>query len=105
MKHTKGPWVLKKNFLNDEYLDINTEIGNVGSVNTVQAFLRGNLASEFKVSGVTEEMCKANANLIAAAPEMLEALEAVIKSNNAAMKNHETANKIIFAIKKARGEV
>jgi len=67
-KFTKGPWVKKPALgTEDEFLywDIRVEggryRGDIGSVHNAE-----------HIGGITKEECSANANLIAAAPEMYE---------------------------------
>lgn len=88
MRHTKGPW---------------RKIGNIiwgaGIQTKVAQLFTQHVPGE--KSGVFEE--HANASLIAAAPEMLEALELVIEHGFA---SQEWWQKPIYdAIAKARGEM
>lgn len=95
-KHTQGPWIvgeyIKKlvNVNTNEETDITRYCVNTEDLKTH--------ICDLKTSN------KANAALIAAAPEMLEALEAAlphIKGNFAGMKAMEL---IAAAIQKAKGE-
>ncbi len=84
-KHTPGPW----------YFD---------GLYVLQVD-RATVIAEINHGAMTDIQCKANARLIAAAPEMLGALESVIKSKVLANKdNVELAKLVISAIVKARGE-
>lgn len=64
----------------------------------------GKIIRDSDGNDICELAHRKNAHLISAAPEMLEALEQVINHANALMKNHETVNLILNAIKKAKGE-
>jgi hypothetical protein len=100
-KHTPGPWHLRpeivtQDFWNGDLKRIVSEQGtSVGLVDT------------------RDDYDKANAALIAAAPEMLEALEYLVKEvtvlpgtgRKDGNIGHRHMNKILDAIKKARGEL
>lgn len=90
-KHTAGLWQISKNGFT-----INTDESFIVDCNSVD---------------ISNEECKANAHLIAAAPEMLETLEAVAKAfvddyflegePDRALKYIEQIQKLI---RKAKGE-
>lgn len=92
-KFTKGPWFAEQTIeLDDVFLDICAEDSSV--------------VSDIGVNGATEEQRRANAALIASAPELYGALEQIaalyIDDRSSAMhKALCIANK---ALKKARGE-
>lgn len=92
-KFTKGPWFAEQTIERyDVFLDICAEDSSV--------------VSDVGVNGATEEQRRANAALIASAPELYEALEQIaalyIDDRSSAMhKALCIANK---ALKKARGE-
>lgn len=92
-KFTKGPWFAEQTIeLDDVFLDICAEDSSV--------------VSDVGVNGATAEQRRANAALIASAPELYEALEQIaalyIDDRSSAMhKALCIANK---ALKKARGE-
>lgn len=92
-KFTKGPWFVEQTIERDDvFLDICAEDSSV--------------VSDVGVNGATEEQRRANAALIASAPELYEALEQIaalyIDDRSSAMhKALCIANK---ALKKARGE-
>jgi len=92
-KFTKGPWFAEQTIeLDDVFLDICAEDSSV--------------VSDVGVNGATEEQRRANAALIASAPELYDALEQIaalyIDDRSSAMhKALCIANK---ALKKARGE-
>lgn len=96
-KHTPGPWRIE--FVKD------VSSGSVGS----HIIRLGNeweyLA--FHKSGSTPDVEKANAHLIAAAPEMLEALENLLQFVDSIpdiTNEHSKMKAARDAIKKARGE-
>lgn len=62
-KHTPGPWTVKEN----------TEDGN-----SAPFFIDADLCSVADVTGIGIEQAEANAILIASAPELLDALKALI---------------------------
>lgn len=88
-KHTKGPWKATGNHVS-------------AKIKTVDgSFVHPTIA----LINQTTTSAQANVNLIAAAPEMLEALEAIVESKALANKKHvDIATKMIRAILKARGE-
>lgn len=110
-QHTPGPWKLGA-------LDI-TPFGTGFSIG-IDAESHGELAlvvwqmEEDKIDDRPSLECEANAKLIAASPELLEALEALIFSTDAIPVNTVGPTKINavilsrhvarLAIKKARGE-
>lgn len=94
MMHTPGPWRLEKD---GDTINIRQDI---------DSFTTTTLAT---VWGLFKhcEMYEANAHLIAAAPEMLEALtlaKIMIESHAKHLRNGSGYQKICAAIKKARGE-
>ena len=62
MKHTPGPWHITRN-------DFCVWITNAG---------KAQIAKAFRPAGMTPETCDANARLIAAAPDMAAALQAIV---------------------------
>lgn len=72
-KYTPGPWVIAPEFLqiNDHRIAIWSK-----SVDTIVA----EVVTEDAIEGTAEEL--ADANLIAAAPDILEALEMIIKASD-----------------------
>lgn len=94
-KHTPGPWTLTKNFHHDRF--------NLKAASR-ETFI-GDITIDRHHADFTPEEAVANAHLIAAAPEMLEALESVLNDNrlmNAMSRNQ--ARLILDAMAKARGE-
>ena len=98
MKHTSGPWKLRSDALIVGNNDVNMSIAI--------AYDKSSAAD-----GVSREEMEANARLIAAAPDMLEALETLtaivgltaIKYENQKEMLQEAYNIAIAAIKKAKG--
>ena len=90
--HTSGPWVAKP--LNDEFFkDVN--ILNDDGLACAVALVQGD---------ITEDVAKANANLIAAAPDLLAALcEYMIMGVGKCTIGKATADKALAAISKATG--
>ena len=91
--HTPGPWRIGKNF---------------GSVvcDTPVPGIRGSDHTEYYGGHlIAESVTKANANLIAAAPDLLEVLEAIRRYPKIrAYLGSELTDKADAAISKARGE-
>ena len=87
--HTPGPWKVSRRF--DVYQD--TQMPGVGG--TFVASTKG--ISELPES--VNQVCEADAKLIAAAPELLSALQAILLCDYAGSR--ENARK---AIRKAKGE-
>jgi hypothetical protein len=88
MSHTKGPWKVDKNFPSDVLAENRAVVIQDDSINT------------------DSEETEANAQLIAAAPEMLEALEALVSIAFAVTSNpnqERLFNNASKVIKKARG--
>ena len=92
-KFTKGPWRAEQTIERDDvFLDICAEDSSV--------------VSDVGVNGATEEQRRANAALIASAPELYEALENALPylwshKGQGARRAEEIAE---AALKKARGE-
>lgn len=90
MKHTKGPWTTKTSSQDDFTIDIINEDGKLSVAAVYHNY--------------TDE-AEANATLISAAPEMLEALELVLNDNRLMnAMSREQARAILDAVKKAKGE-
>lgn len=107
-KHTPGPWGVNG--------DDNNNIGNllgvwVAKVDRAQPDgFNGRVAQAFVNCLVnTDEACRANANLIAAAPELLEALEGLCELAELRPGHLHEYKAAVYgartAIAKARGEV
>jgi len=72
IKHTPGPWTAHRNSSFWEFGNYDHEHGQIGDVCASQHIY----ANGVKLSdGIAEDVAEANAKLIAAAPEMLEALK------------------------------
>jgi hypothetical protein len=104
MKHTKAPWTIERTHNTFEVARVTPKPGFETTRNIRETvFLQ------------TDAGClipnPANAALIAAAPEMFEALEAYCNDSRLTMTSEtlglatEVANKMRLALKKARGEV
>jgi len=91
MTHTPGPWKVTAGIVDNPRLMVEDDIGNP----VCAMSLRG-------VYGDTVKMT-ANAHLIAAAPEMLEALER-IRDESGPFNLGEMRKLVESAIRKARGE-
>lgn len=91
--HTPGPWFITGNM-----------------TRYIEASIGGGLIQEVASCGPTEadngygEQQMANARLIAAAPELLEALEHAVKTAEWDTYGRASLNKARAAIAKARGE-
>lgn len=86
---TKGPW---RAISNGHYFDISSEHGDIGDV-----CMTGHVFDGGNCLGLTSE---ANANLIATAPELLEALQTAMKFS----MSEEAYNKCAAAVSKALGQ-
>lgn len=95
MKHTPGPWIIDED-----------ELSIISSGNQDLKFIVDVPADYDKTNVVGIKQRKANAQLIAAAPEMLEALESVVshfKETGMSIEERELNNNICDLIKKAKG--
>jgi hypothetical protein len=86
MKHTKGPWEY------DTFPNDHISVRQVGSTNTAVAAVLGHRPFEEKL---------ANARLIAAAPELLEALKNILeiftKGRGGEIQQHEIVDACLIA--------
>ena len=90
-KHTPGPWFVDHNspFLVRAHDDVDgRHIAHIGPANYTPRF----------------DLDEPNAKLISAAPELLEALQAIINEGGSFVMTHETHRKARAAIAKALGE-
>lgn len=95
MKHTKGPWKFVKNQHHDRFEIASHRETWLGSVNIDRYH-----------ADFSADEAQANAHLIAAAPEMLEALE-IARSQillDSCNYSQIVMDRIDSAIKKAKGE-
>ena len=102
MSHTQGPWKVEK-FSGQDPLDDDYAISYTHPNGYSQTIARLILDHPESVDGVA-----ANAALIAAAPDMLEALEGakwLIDCYVAKPEGYEEYQDVVKAIRKARGEV
>jgi hypothetical protein len=90
-KHTPGPWKIVHH------------ANGLGEATQIDGANRGSVAD---VYGATDGVQTANAHLIAAAPDMLEALEALMSDSSTLAGNIqiESWELATAAIKKARGQ-
>lgn len=94
MKHTPGPWIFEEVRGSDDKTLVYRRILNVGNV-----YKQKGIAS----TGIDEE-AEANARLIAAAPELLEACKAVANdTSHAIMGKLQAQLRIVIA--KAEGKI
>lgn len=84
--HTPGPW---SNGVSHIIKVSRSEIGNNGRYSCL---IKSGIIAE--VFGDTKEECEANARLIAAAPELLEALELIVKNVRAGITGNNEINSI-----------
>ena len=92
-EHTPGPWEAQPPLNpNDDYADISGP-EHIGLAAVV-----------WNIDGKPDEVCQANARLISAAPELLEALEIVEPVIDAMTASVEPGRMIRAAISKARGK-
>lgn len=74
-KHTPGPWMVDTNFRGEQFVQAgNTEYG-------IQPFGSCSCCGEY-IHGDNQEEREANARLIAAAPELFEALKVFLEYND-----------------------
>ncbi len=95
-KHTPGPWLLEQTTvyaLNNERVPVNRFTASLD---------RGWSDNS---SRILQQEVEANAHLIAAAPDLLEALSEIINDGGKFVMTQETHRKARAAIAKARGEV
>lgn len=95
-KHTKGPWIA------------GTELG-ITTVNSKCKVFGKKSPFYLIIDGVEHDEAKANAQLIASAPKMLETLETIYELANDPEATHEALRDMVAtlaaqAISKARGE-
>lgn len=116
--HTPGPWNLHQSYVSDEVSEVPPENGREGFRYLTRWVARGEkLVAEVGMMTDTKdqgwprvnnpEECVANARLIAAAPELLAALESIVAKCDAAGigANPDTLREIAAtAIAKARGQ-
>ena len=95
MKHTGGPWVALERYTNRQAISIGRKIGSMSHEIFAEAHGHN---------------CEANARLIASAPELLEALELLVKevecycADNVAAKGLCGICSAKAALAKAKGE-
>lgn len=103
MKHTPGPWMIAETNQDDEQIsaEVHAPSGYIASVLRI-------LDDESTPEDIAEHL--ANARLIAAAPELLEALEAImlhiriLKSRDPSILDDVLTAVAEEVIRKARGE-
>ena len=110
-KHTKGPWELQKPMFGEQHIYVHSENSVDGKAGSGRQHICV-LPYEGKNGGaVYHEMFNANARLISAAPELLEALKGMLEQFNYHTTigiNHEESEAIAkarAAIAKAGGAV
>ena len=86
MKYTKGPWVIESGGLATGIFSLNGgQIVNMSTETSIKTL-------------------KANAQLIASAPDLLEALDLLLKRGSLKPLSSEEAEQVEQAISKAKGE-
>jgi hypothetical protein len=95
-KHTVGPW---QAILNGVEWQVNSMSAEFPDACVADAFESSEI---YDVDGNVHDHGEANARLIAAAPDLLEALEALVSADSVTM--HSAMIRAESAIKKARGE-
>ena len=93
-KHTPGPW------------SVGSNSGHIETANAWRMSIAICYNKDSKADGVSKEEFKANAQLIAAAPELLEALKEArsILATAEDVSEHLSIKKIDAAIAKATGQ-
>lgn len=90
-KHTPGPWAIERDHIGPRSQNDDQSYGMLIQVAYLERY-------------DWPENAEANARLIAAAPELLEALEAIINDGGKFVMTQETHRAARAAIDKARGE-
>jgi hypothetical protein len=103
MSHTPGPW--KQGFVADsEKRPVWTAIESGGfSVATVGRYLHNYNKASRPMREISDAEALANARLIAAAPELLDALKAVLETDRSGENFDITISMVEAAIAKATG--
>ena len=97
IKHTQGPWVLGESSEGRHFRAVNArEHSELATVVWVM--------EDDDMEGAQSPKCEANARLIAAAPDLLEALEEVVQWLELGDHEGQMHSKARAAIAKARGE-
>jgi len=89
MNHTPGPWTVKRRF------DVYQNTPTIGVGGTFIASTKG----QWPLPESINQVCEADAKLIAAAPELLKALQDILIFDSALSQENARA-----AIRKATGE-
>lgn len=96
-KHTPGPWFLGESERGRHFRAVDAkEHGALASVVW--------LMEDDDIDGVSSPRCEANAHLIAAAPDLLDALEEVVQWLELGDHEGKMYDKCKSAIARARGE-
>jgi hypothetical protein len=93
-KHTPGPW------------RISGDAGHAANIR-ITSVARRHIAKVYAESIAQDPVCEANARLIASAPDLLDALQALTSMfhpNTQYVNGHPAAEKARAAIRKATGE-
>ena len=90
-KFTPGPWSLD-------------ESRHAGCINRLNPFRHIGMVSAYQATKEDKEENRANALLISAAPDLLEALEAVMRAHDLGTHNFNAHDLATKAISKARGQ-
>ncbi len=105
MKHTPGPWKVCEQYTDRAVYPISHPIDNDNQAVSILA--------EVNSCGGTKEQCQANARLIAAAPDLLSALEGLLKvaekqidqsATHEGLLNCQALANTRVALAKARGD-
>lgn len=105
-EHTPGPWINKHWDANNVMAITAIAFRGVNQLALVKPPLTYNMErEEWHCTEANVEECEANARLIAAAPDLLEAAEQLITIwNNLAVAGNSNVGKLKKAIAKARGQ-
>jgi hypothetical protein len=97
MMHTPGPWEIGVGISNLGVLEVRSKKGIV-------AHVAGNDSAHQSGSKIKANECKANTLLIAAAPDLLEALEELLSADQMMASYQSSVEKAEAAIARATGQ-
>ena len=113
-EYTKGPWELsgKTDWSGNDKVQHMTYVGEIIENHDTADYRGGicRLQSAEHIKGITTEECEANAHLIAAAPDMYEALSDMVsimdylKQSDPSYSNAPAYKRAVAAISKAEGK-